>query len=126
MRRSISRSAFTLALAAMLLRALLPVGWMPNAAAQGQAFLTICTMDGLHRVAVRGAPKPTPEQGSREHAGVPCPFASAAPFAPLVHAAVLAPPSQSVSAQQRLTPARLAPASKQRANTARAPPISLA
>ena len=41
--------AVTLALSAMLLRALLPAGWMPDLAGTG-APLVICTVDGLHHV----------------------------------------------------------------------------
>ena len=39
------RAAVTLALAAMLLRALLPAGWMPNPDGFAQSPLVICPMD---------------------------------------------------------------------------------
>ena len=55
--------AVSLALAAMLLRALLPDGWMPAAAASGTPFV-ICSVDGVHT-----GGKGTPTQPSREHGG---------------------------------------------------------
>jgi hypothetical protein len=41
-------AAITLALAAMMLRALLPMGWMPNPAGFAQSPLVICLMDMPH------------------------------------------------------------------------------
>ena len=73
---SVFRSlAVTLALSAMLLRAVLPAGWMPDLAGTG-APLVICSVDGLHHV---------PKDPSRNHDddhGYACPFAAAAHLAP--------------------------------------------
>ncbi|HEY0300274.1 MAG TPA: hypothetical protein VGC36_03010 [Rhizomicrobium sp.] len=72
MRQPVLRSlAVSLALCAMVLRALLPDGWMPAA---GAAPFVICAADGTHRDGK------TPDQAPREHA--PCAFAAAAPLSP--------------------------------------------
>src|ERR1700759_2198319 len=67
--------AVSLALAAMMLRALLPDGWMPNT---GSAAITlpfvICSYDGTHP-----AGKQTVDQ-DRHHG--PCAFAAAAHLSP--------------------------------------------
>ena len=42
---SFRRAAVCLALAAMMLRALMPAGWMPNPAGAGDSFFVICDMD---------------------------------------------------------------------------------
>jgi len=41
------RAAVCLALAAMMLRALMPAGWMPNPAGTGESFFVICDMDQM-------------------------------------------------------------------------------
>ncbi len=74
MRRPFRRSAaISLALCAMVLRALLPDGWMPSA---GASPFVICTADGMHR---DGKAPAAPAQ-DRAHA--PCAFAAAAPLSP--------------------------------------------
>src|SRR5579863_8833576 len=45
MRNNLRHSAIALALAAMVLRALLPTGWMPNPAGFATSPLIICQMD---------------------------------------------------------------------------------
>jgi hypothetical protein len=72
-----------LALAALMLRALLPAGWMPSASASAGSFITICTMDGFAKIALGadGQPlkhTPAPDDG-RSHDV--CPFAAAPHFA---------------------------------------------
>src|ERR1700733_2171955 len=42
---SCRRAAVCLALTAMILRALMPAGWMPNPAGAGDSFFVICDMD---------------------------------------------------------------------------------
>jgi hypothetical protein len=66
-------AALSLALAAMLLRALLPDGWMPSANASGSLF-TICSVEPAHRDGK--APQ------SEGHTHVPCAFAAASTLAP--------------------------------------------
>ena len=64
-------AAIHLAIAAMLLRALLPVGWMPDPAG-GTAF-TICTMNATgHHAEQDPAGKPAPDDGRHSHEECPC------------------------------------------------------
>jgi hypothetical protein len=67
--------AATLALSAMLLRAVLPAGWMPNLTGIGDAPLVICSIDGSHHLPSHG---PARDQ----HDDHMCPFAAAAHLAP--------------------------------------------
>jgi len=71
----------------MLLRALLPVGWMP-ATVGPSTTLVICTMNGLKRVSLPDEPtKKQPSHEDRENG--PCPFGAAAvAFAPPVAVAL--------------------------------------
>jgi hypothetical protein len=74
MKSNAARSlAVSLALCAMVLRALLPEGWMP--AASAAAPLVICSIDGTHHSKAPGAPAQPQSQA-------PCAFAAAAPLAP--------------------------------------------
>ena len=83
-------AAIHLAIAAMLLRALLPAGWMPDPT--GTAAFTICTMDGTgHHSEQDPAGKPAPEDGRHVHDE--CPFAAAPHVAAPVVAAHLPAPS---------------------------------
>lgn len=85
--RSARYAATYVALLAIMLHALVPVGWMPNPGAPGLPF-TICTIDGFHQVIPQQpgdhAPAPT-------HDNSVCPFAATAHFAPPVAAPVLTP-----------------------------------
>jgi hypothetical protein len=85
MRLPFARSAaISLALCAMVLRALLPDGWMPNTVAGGAPFI-MCSIDGAHH---DGKSPP-----SREQSHAPCAFAAAAPLAP-PHAVVPGAPAR--------------------------------
>ena len=77
--------AVTLALSAMLLRAMLPAGWMPNIAGVGGAAFVICSVDGLHH-----GPAHDPAQG--QHDDHMCPFAAAAHLAPVQAPPVIVQP----------------------------------
>jgi len=73
------RNALTLlALAAMLLRAAIPAGWMPSARAD--AFLALCTADGLVHVLAPGAAPLDGPAAPAPHAAAPadCAFAGVA------------------------------------------------
>jgi hypothetical protein len=78
-----------LALAAMVLRALLPAGWMPDTAGTTGVAIAICSADGPVSLTVERADpsgKHDPAGGDAHHVDV-CPFASAphaATFAPAV------------------------------------------
>ena len=81
MTRIFRQAALHLALAAMMLRALLPVGWMPNPAGLGQSSFVICTADGWGwRTDHREHGQSTPNDGRHSHEE--CPFAAAPHFAP--------------------------------------------
>ncbi|HLJ52935.1 MAG TPA: hypothetical protein VKT24_06075 [Rhizomicrobium sp.] len=70
-------AALSLALAAMLLRAFLPDGWMPSAPGSGTLF-TICSVAQHESKAPRG----------EGHTHVPCAFAAASTLAPPALAAL--------------------------------------
>jgi hypothetical protein len=70
--------AVTLALCAMILRAAVPAGWMPNPVAADAAPFAICAVDGLHHAPVHQ----DPARGSQDEHGFACPFATAAHLAP--------------------------------------------
>lgn len=67
--------AVTLALSAMLLRAVLPAGWMPNTAGANGAAFVICSVDGAHHL-----PSHDPAHGQPDDHM--CPFAAVAHLAP--------------------------------------------
>ena len=71
--------AATLALGSMLLRAVLPIGWMPGPTGHTGAALVICSIDGMHR---RAPPPAPPGHRAPDDHGVACPFAAAAQLAP--------------------------------------------
>jgi hypothetical protein len=100
--------AFSIALLAMTLRALVPAGWMPVA---GSSPLILCTIEGRAHIAIdsEGQPlKQTSDQGSEHQL---CPFGAAAglaladaamaPFSTLWSAAN-APPIHFISASESL------------------------
>ena len=82
MRTVCKSTAVHVALVAMLLRALLPAGWMPAAITSADASpFVICTVDGPLHAPVKHAP-------AHDRAGTPCIFAAAAHLAsPLALAA---------------------------------------
>jgi hypothetical protein len=109
------RAAIHLALAAMILRAFLPAGWMPNPSGDGETAFVICTMDGP--VAASGKTLPGKDD-PRAHET--CPFAAAAGPAHSTDFISLAAPQLSIApAPRSLTlgrstqrPALLKPASR--------------
>jgi len=95
MARNLRHLAVHLALAAMVLRALLPAGWMPNVSGQPSSALIICSMDGAADMSIGHARLPSKHQpdGRGEHGG--CPFAAAphlatAGIVPAIHQPQLA------------------------------------
>ena len=73
-------------LAALLLRALVPFGWMPGTTQLGQAAFIICGADG-------GLRHGLPGKDDAARAQQPCAFAAAAQLFDMPDATVLAPPS---------------------------------
>ena len=77
MNKSLRNFAVQLALAAMLLRALAPAGWMP--ATTPGISLVVCTAQGLQTIHL-GSQEPANHAPMRAHDV--CPFAAAANLAP--------------------------------------------
>lgn len=108
-------ASLSLALAAMLLRAVLPDGWMPSAQVGG-AFFTICSVERGHHDG-----KTSPTEG---HVHAPCAFAAASSLAPPALAPlVFGASSLGVRVAQEVTVKPLAAAAPRCANTPRAPPL---
>jgi hypothetical protein len=70
----------------MILRALVPAGWMP--ATGGGTTLTICTGSGLAQIHLDGQGKPVKGDASHKSQDI-CPFAAVAHLAPPMPVAVL-------------------------------------
>jgi len=101
MLRTFRLAAVQLALAAMVLRALLPMGWMPNPEGFAQSPLVICLMDMSSGAAMSAMDMSKPmdmdmpghghDQGQQQGSDQ-CPFAAAPHFAtPITFAAVALP-----------------------------------
>jgi hypothetical protein len=100
--RTFRLAAVQLALAAMVLRALLPTGWMPNPEGFTHSPLVICLMDmpsGMDMSHAMDMSKPMDMdmQGhghSQQQNNEQCPFAAAPHVAASIAMAELAPPSE--------------------------------
>ena len=90
-----SRAIAVIALAAMMLRALLPDGWMPAGGNDAGTMLTICTMDGPVRMVLGDDGQLHKQQPADHNKGSHevCPFAAAQHFAAPISLASLAAPS---------------------------------
>lgn len=77
-------------LAAMLLRAIIPAGWMPNPDGAGQTPFIVCSLGGLQIVTPHNG-DPAPKTSGHTARNI-CPFAAAAHLAPAVFAPVFQPP----------------------------------
>lgn len=114
------KAATTLALAAMLLRAFLPAGWMP--APSASTFLVICTMDGPRRIALPDQPAKKQHQDQSDRENGPCPFAAAIAFAPPAAVTVPVPIATAEPTALRIANAASPTDVRERAHGARAPP----
>jgi hypothetical protein len=83
-----------LALAAMMLRALLPMGWMPNPEGFAQSPLVICLMDMPSGVDMSHAMDMHGHDHGQQQNNEQCPFAAAPHIAAPFTIAQLAPPSE--------------------------------
>ncbi len=104
-------------LAALLLRALMPLGWMPGSAQLGQAAWIICTADGHIQHG-------TPGQDDSHQHQQPCAFAAAHVMASPGGHAFTAPLLQAVALQTRTAPAVIRVAAVFTPQSPRAPPFS--
>jgi hypothetical protein len=99
------RAIVHLALIAMILRAFLPAGWMPNPQGTAETAFVICTMDGP--VSVMDGKALPGKDDPRAHES--CPFAAAAQPAQLNQFAILAAPELSSTAAPQTLPSGLGP-----------------
>jgi hypothetical protein len=95
MTRRIRLAGVHIALAAMLLRALLPAGWMPNSAPSAGAPFVICAMDGAAHLASGSDGQPLKHQPDQnnDRSHEMCPFAAAPHLATPSKLSVLPRPS---------------------------------
>lgn len=106
-----------LLLAALLLRAMVPLGWMPGTAQLGQAAWIICTADGQIQHG-------TPGKDDAEHQHQqPCAFAAAHVMASPEAAALAAPVLQIAAIDTGAAPVPLSVAAPFAPQAPRAPPI---
>ena len=112
-------------LAAFMLRALIPTGWMPQASGSDGVTLVICTVAGLQEITLGPDGHPAPaDESSQVNAGHdPCPFASAAKFAPPGLIALLQPPPVFVGVAPAVGPQTSPAATHLRLALSRAPPV---
>lgn len=112
--RAVCKSlAVQIALVAMLLRALVPAGWMPNTAGADASPFIICHMQD-------GAPSQHPDH---DRASAPCVFAAAAQLAaPDLDTPSIAPSALADRIDFRAVRVEARSLTLFRANTARAPP----
>jgi len=85
--------ASAMMLVALIMRAMLPQGWMPSADGAGPTgSFTICSITGSVRLTLDGNGNPVPVDPDESTAHQPCAFASLASLAPPVMGAVTQPP----------------------------------
>ena len=117
------RAYVHVALVAMLLRALLPVGWMPGTTASGAMALVICSGDGPALFMPGMAGMDHKSKPGTNHHNEECPFAAAPHYAPPASLAVLASTILAPAAIQSRTIRSLAVAGTRHTPQApRAPP----
>jgi hypothetical protein len=120
---AVRKAATALALAAMVLRALLPAGWMPATTGAHGATLVICTMTGPKRMTLPDAPSKNQQQQPPDHASGPCPFGVAAvAFAPPLPPAIPVPCAPAQYAAQTVLSMDVPSQERRIANSPRAPP----
>jgi len=121
MKPGFRRAAMHFALVAMLLRALLPAGWMPGEAANGQSLLVICSV-----AAPAGhAHRDQHQAPAGQHAHEECPFAAAPHVAPPALAEAFALPATFARfANPPASRDAIAAASSHRPQAPRAPPLN--
>lgn len=124
--RMLRLAGIRLALAAMLLQALLPSGWMPNTTESPGAPFVICTINGpLTFTKAVHAPSgpPSPARNDAHHMDA-CPFSAAPHFATFAAGAVHAVSGIEIPAlKQRFASQRIADHQVQAPHAPRAPPI---
>jgi hypothetical protein len=109
MLRNIRIVGVQIALVAMILRALLPAGWMPNPTGSAGDPFIVCTMDGAAYLAIGADGKPLKQQPDQNGGKSPdgCPFAAAPHLAPPMISAGVLPPSLTTFIETRTTRVKL-------------------
>jgi hypothetical protein len=93
MGRNLRFATVYLALAAMMLRALLPTGWMPSFGADHGIGLSVCSISGPVQLDIGPDGKAHPHHHTDGHSHETCPFAAAPHFASSAAPAGLATPT---------------------------------
>lgn len=117
-------AAVHLAFVAMVLRALLPAGWMPDATGTAGAFFVVCTMDSgpVHQTDLHQPGKPAPDGGQHSHEE--CPFSAAPHVAAPVTVAQLALPAYfAIFSNPPSVAASAGPSALYQPQSPRAPPL---
>ena len=118
MSRKLRFAALHVLLATLLLRALVPAGWMPGQAQLGEASFVICAADGSLQHGVPGK-----DSGIKPHQ--PCAFGATAQFFALPDAAAIAPPAiAALSIAGVIASAAPIPDAPHTPHSPRAPPLS--
>ena len=107
MLRTLKFAGVQIALVAMLLRALLPVGWMPDTAANADTPFVICSMNGAVSAAHHedtGKHQPSHDDNRQNDI---CPFAASVHLATPTATASVAPSTQIASFEAVQSPARI-------------------
>jgi hypothetical protein len=123
MTRTLKLAGVQIALVAMLLRALLPVGWMPDTAANSGSPFIICTVNGpIHAAHLPDTGKHQPgHDDSRQNDA--CPFAASIHFATPAAETTIVPSTQVVSLAPLQLPLRaIQSAARYALQSPRAPP----
>lgn len=138
---SFRRAAVCLALAAMMLRALMPAGWMPNPAGAGTSLFVICDMDQMDMSGMDMSHMSAADMANMDMSGMdhgpsgkhtgdshqqPCPFAAAPHVATPSSVAALQLPSQLAKFSPLLAAEQAAiKAAIYKPQSPRGPPISV-
>jgi hypothetical protein len=123
MSRTLRLAGVQIALVAMLLRALLPVGWMPGSADNSSSPFVICTVNGpVHAAHLPDAGKHQPGHDDSRQNDV-CPFAASIHLAtPAAEAAVASATQVASSAPDQIVAQRIHDIARYALQSPRAPP----
>jgi len=114
-----------LALAAMVLRLAMPVGWMPAPSPASGTLIVMCTMNGPVKMVMPadgGAQKPDPAKNTHHNV---CPFGAAPHFATAVPLAVQSAPVTWAHGEVELPRWPVRVARRNSAQSPRGPPLAV-
>lgn len=119
MRANFRILALSVALTAMVLRALIPAGWMPQA---GGSILTLCTIEGQIQIAVGPDGQPLKNTPAKDGEHQFCPFAASSTLASTNTTPVLVAPITAYAAARPPAFATNRTATRHTPQAPRAPP----